>query len=305
MPNPGIIVVGSANLDLVVSAPTIPRAGETVLGGDLTLVPGGKGANQAVAAARLGAAVTFVGRVGADTFGTTLRANLAAAGVDDHYLITTDGVASGVALIVVSATGENAICVAPGANARLNPADVAAAEPAFTRARVCLVQLEVPTDAVLAALALARRHGVLTILDPAPAPTSVPAGLLDVDVLTPNETEAATLLGLGSDAPAEVVAAGLRARGARLVVLKRGAAGAVVCAGDGPGAAVPGFAVDVVDTTAAGDAFTAGLGVALAEGRGPVDAARFANACGALACTVAGAQPSLPTRAAVERLLGR
>ena len=311
---PRVVVVGSVNLDLVVAAPRIPATGETVLGEQLRLIPGGKGANQAVAAARLGLTTSFVGRVGDDDFGRTLRLNLAEADVDLRHLQITNDVPSGVALIVVAQTGQNAICVAPGANSRLTPDDVRAAEELIAGARVLLVQLEIPLETVACALQLARRHGVETILDPAPAPAFMPTELFQVDVITPNQTEAATLLGTATGqipepgkaaalgpTPEEKAAAFLK-RGVRAVALKRGAAGAFVADAKGS-VAVPGFSVHVVDTTAAGDAFAAGLALGRIEGLSLADATRWANAAGALACTKHGAQPSLPTRAEVEELL--
>ncbi len=299
---PRIVVIGSVNMDLVVAAPAIPAPGQTILGGDFATIPGGKGANQAVAAARLGAAVSCVGRVGDDAFAQVLRKGLRAAGVDDTFLRTTNATASGVALIVVAPGGENAICVAPGANACLTPADIDRAEETIASAQVCLLQLETPAETVAHAAALARQHGVEVILDPAPAPAVLPAALWDVDVLTPNETEAAQLLA-GEALPAEPagVGAALRGRGPRAVVLTLGAAGCYVseAAGD---VALPGHAVPAVDATAAGDAFSAALAVARAEGRSLREAARFANAAGALACTKRGAQPSAPTRDEVSMI---
>lgn len=302
---PDLIVVGSVNLDMVVETPHVPAAGETVLGGALQLIPGGKGANQAVAAARLGAGVAMIGCVGQDAFAATARSNLDAARVDCRFLTARADTPTGVALITVTPQGENAICVAPGANAMLRPEDVAAAETLFTCAKACLVQLEIPIDTAMFALKLAERHNVRAILDPAPVPAAWPPGLLSVDVVTPNETEAAQLLrGLAQDAPPEQIGSALRGAGARTVVLKRGAAGARIVDGSGE-ADVAGFPVDVVDTTAAGDTFAAALAVGLSEGMDVVAAVRFANAAGALACTKLGAQTSAPTRAAVEALLRR
>lgn len=300
-----IVIIGSANMDLVASAARVPRPGETLLGGEFRIVPGGKGANQAVAAARLGATVALVGRVGADDFGSDLLRGLTQAGVHCGHVVTTPGVSSGVALIVVGADGQNAICVAPGANARVTPEDVDAAESIIAAARVCVVQLEIPMPAVLRALETARRHGVETIVDPAPAVADPPAALLRADILTPNETEAATLLGGAAPGGAPgVVARRLREGGCGAVVLKRGGDGAYV--GDAEGdEAIAAPAVQVVDTTGAGDAFTAALAVARAGGESLRAAARFAVAAGSLACTRFGAQPSMPRLAEVRRLLGR
>jgi ribokinase len=300
---PDIVVIGSANMDLVVRAPQLPRAGETVLGGEFATIPGGKGANQAVAAAHMGGTVGFVGCVGDDAFGATLRTALCAAGVDVARLQITTAAPTGVALIIVSDAGENAICVAPGANATLSVADIDDAARWIQHARVLLVQLEIPLPAVCHAIALARRHGVEVILDPAPAPREVEPALFQVDILTPNQTEAAQLSGLGGQPPA-TVARELRRRGARDVVLKLGSAGAYVQSGAGE-CDIAGHAVGVVDTTAAGDAFSGALAAARAAGEDLVCAARVANAAGALACTKRGAQPSAPTRADVMALLAK
>ncbi len=316
---PNIVVVGSANIDLVATAPAIPQPGQTILGNRFATIPGGKGANQAVAAARLEVPTALVGRVGDDPFGTTLRANLQHANVNCDHLLTTPNTSTGVALIVVADSGENAICVAPGANACITPADVDAAADLIARARVCLVQLELPLATVLHTLALARAHAVETILDPAPAPGSAPPELFDVDILTPNESEAEQLLAANNTqsqscaAPAthhesdaivsqRDVATRLRARGARTVVLKRGQAGAYLL-NDEHDLHVPAHNVNVVDTTAAGDAFTAALAAARAANLPLPEALRRANAAGACACTHLGAQPSLPTRQQLEALL--
>lgn len=314
-----VLVVGSVNMDLVVEAARAPGAGETLSGTAFHTIPGGKGANQAVAAARLGAPTQMLARVGDDAFGGVLRDGLRDAGVDVAHVMPTQGVASGVAVITVEADGENRILIVPGANGRLTPADVQAAEDLFAAAGTCLLQLEVPLETVAAAVKLCRRHGVKVVLDPAPA-VALPDTLWTVDVLSPNASEAAVLLagearadvagaplqgGATGSRESDDVAQALQARGARHVVLKRGASGSFVRAEDGEQHAVPAFGVDVVDTTAAGDAFTAALGVALAEGRAWVDALRFANAAGALTCTTLGAQPALPTRQAVDALIAR
>jgi ribokinase len=293
-------------MDLVVRAPHIPRPGETVLGGALSMVPGGKGANQAVAAARLGAKATMVGRVGCDGFGDALLASLAVDGIDHAHVLRDDGAATGVALIVVAADGENSIVVSPGANQRLSPASAGAAGHAIAGADVVVLQLEVPLDTVTRAAELARKHGAMVILNPAPA-RPLPASLLGmVDVLVPNESEAALLAGLppGSRGGAATAAELLVGQGVRTVVLTLGRRG-TLAAHSGEMLHIPAFEVEPVDTTAAGDAFVAGLAVALAEGKTLPGAVRFGNAAGALATTVPGAQTSLPPRAAVEQLLDR
>lgn len=299
-----VTVVGSLNMDLVVRAPRIPRPGETIIGGEFRTVPGGKGANQAVAAARLGAQVAMVGRVGGDAFGGLLLENLAAAGVD-HTFVTRDvEAATGVALIEVDDAGQNSIVVVSGANMRLAPADVEAAAAAIGVADVLLLQLESPLETVTRAAQVAHARGVTVILNPAPA-RPVPAGLLGlVDVLIPNESETALLTGLpvGDQEEAQAAAAALRRMGVATVILTLGERGALL-AYEGGAELFPAFDVTPVDTTAAGDAFVGGLAVALAEGRPLQEAVRWGNAAGALATTRLGAQPSLPTRQALDDML--
>jgi ribokinase len=291
-------------MDLVARAPRIPQPGETIIGRDFHTLPGGKGANQAVAAARLGATVAMVGRVGGDAFARLLLDNLAAAGVD-HTSVTQDsGAATGVALIVVDAAGQNSIVVASGANMRLSPADVETAETAIASADVLLLQLETPLETVTRAAQIAHAHGVTVILNPAPARPLPPALLSLVDVLVPNESETALLTGLPIDSRARVEAAAgaLRESGVGAVILTLGERGALLAQAGGT-QVFPAFMVTAVDTTAAGDAFMGGLAVALAEGQSLAESIRWGNAAGALAATQLGAQPSLPTRRAVEKLL--
>jgi ribokinase len=301
-PFPEILVIGSANADLVVNTPRIPRPGETVLGREFAVIPGGKGANQAVAAARLGATVTFLGRVGDDQFAQNMRTSIRAAGIDDQSLETVQNCSTGVAFIAVDDDGENAICVSPGANSEFTPRDIYLADAHFARAAVCILQLELPIATVLAAIEMAKRYDVPVVLDLAPAPDDPPPALLDVAILSPNQHEAAAVLKQPTDADALAIAKALREQGPQAVVLKNGPRGAVVADAAGT-RAIPGFAVKPVDTTAAGDAFTAALATAVATGQSLDEATRFANAAGALACTRAGAQPAMPTRAEVERLL--
>jgi ribokinase len=303
---PRIAVAGSLNMDLVVRSPRIPRPGETIIGGEYRHVPGGKGANQAVAAARLGAQVAMVGRLGRDAFGDQLRNNLAAGGVDTSFVVQDAGIATGVALIVVDDAGQNSIVVAPGANMRLSPADIDAAAQAIAGADALLLQLESPLDAVIRAAEVAHDHGVTVILNPAPARPLPPHLLALVDVLIPNESEAALLTGLpvDSQSEAEEAAAALLHLGTGAAVLTLGARGALL-AREGHCQIATAFPVQPLDTTAAGDAFVAGFAVALAEGATMGDAVRWGNAAGALATTQHGAQPSLPSRAAVEQLLAR
>jgi ribokinase len=299
-----VAVVGSLNMDLVARAARIPQPGETIIGGEFRSVPGGKGANQAVAAARLGAQVSMVGRVGRDAFAGPLLDRLAADGIDHTFVIQDPDAATGVALIVVDDAGENSIVVASGANMRLSPADVDAAETAIAGADALLLQLESPLETVTRAAELAHAHGVKVILNPAPA-RSLPVELLAlVEVLIPNESETALLtrMPVGDRTEAEAAAGTLRKMGVGTVILTLGERGALL-AREGETVILPAFDVSPVDTTAAGDAFVGGFAVALAEGRTLTEAARWGNGAGALATTKLGAQPSLPTRQDLERLL--
>jgi ribokinase len=301
-----ITVVGSLNMDLVVRAPRIPRPGETMIGGEFRTVPGGKGANQAVAAARLGGQVSMIGRVGGDAFAQSLLDSLVADGVNHTFVTQDPEAATGVAFIVVDDAGENSIVVASGANMRLSPADVDAAEAAIAAADVLLLQLEVPLAAVVQAARAAHAHGTTVILNPAPA-CPLPHELLSlVDVFVPNESETALLtrLPVGTLPEIEAAAMALCELGVDTVVLTLGGRGALLVE-EGEKKLVPAFEVTPVDTTAAGDAFVGGFAVALAEGRSLTDAVHWGNAAGALATTKLGAQPSLPARRAVEALMAQ
>ncbi len=303
---PSILVIGSVNMDLVVRSPHMPAPGETVLGKGWAISPGGKGANQAVAAARLGAQCTFVGRVGDDGFGQQLLAGLKAEGVDCSHVLVTKDAPTGVAMIVVDAKGENAIVVAGGANQCVAPDDIFPCKDLFTAASVVLLQLELPLPTVRAAIDLARRHRCKVILDPAPAQRPLDGALLRVDVICPNGLEAETITGQGQvpdERAAKTLASDLIARGAKAAVVKLGARGSVVVTADGHFYTVPAYKVSVVDTTAAGDAFAGALAVALGRGEHIHQAARFANAAGALACTKFGAQSAMPTTAEVAALM--
>ena len=300
-----VIVVGSLNMDLVTRTPRIPQPGETIIGSDFHILPGGKGANQAVAAARLGARVSMIGRVGDDSFGSLLLDNLAAAGVDHTLVISDPEAATGVALIVVDDAGQNSIVVASGANARLSPGDVDAGADGIAAADALLLQLESPMETVMRAAEVGRACGVTVVLNPAPA-RPLPDELLSlIDVLVPNESETALLAGMDvvSQADAEKAAAALLRLGVGTVILTLGSRGALVAREAGADV-FPAFDVTPVDTTAAGDAFVGGFAVALAEGRPLVEAVRWGNAAGALATTKLGAQPSLPTRDMLEAMLG-
>jgi ribokinase len=298
---PKLVVVGSSNTDMVVRAERIPLPGETVLGEKFIMTAGGKGANQAVAAARLGAEVTFVARLGRDVFGDTALAGFQAEGIHTDYIVRDDEEMSGVALIVVDRKAENIIAVAPGSNGCLSPLDVAAAEAAIQQADGVLLQLEIPLDAVRAAIELAQRHNVKVLLNPAPA-QSLPADLLRlIDVLTPNESEAANLAGCATYAAAEVLPR-LQALGPSRVVVTLGSRGCDVLI-ERQVQNVPSFPVEAADTTGAGDCFNGALAVALARGLKMVEAVQYANAAAALAVTRFGAQASMPTDEEVQRFL--
>ncbi|MBI2206851.1 MAG: ribokinase [Candidatus Rokubacteria bacterium] len=301
---PRILVVGSANVDFTVAAPRLPSAGETVSEGTLLVNHGGKGANQAVAARRLGADVRLIGCVGDDASGRGVLQALAAEGIGIDGMVVSPTAATGTALIVVDASGRNQIAVAPGANRALPDAHVAARADDFAWADVVICSLEIPVSVAAAALADARRRSKVTILNPAPVPASGVDFWPVVDFATPNEHEAERLSGVAArdDAGVRAAAAALRAGGARSVIVTLGGEGALALTGSGA-TRVAAFAVDVVDTTAAGDTFNAAFGVALAEGRALEAALRFACAAAALTCTRRGAQASLPARAEVERLL--
>ncbi|HEY3441120.1 MAG TPA: ribokinase [Paludibaculum sp.] len=308
MPSRGLVITGSLNMDFVVQVDRLPAPGETTMGSNFQMIPGGKGANQACAAGRLaqGAPVRMVGCVGADPFADHLKASLETAGVDVSTVHTSATRPTGVALIWVEQSGQNSIVVAAGANGELTPSGVASARAAYDGAAGALFQLETPLAAVEAAMAVARAAGARTILDPAPA-RALPASLLQqVDILTPNEGEACILLGRGparvTFAESSEIAAALRALGVGAVILKLGDQGCFYSGPEGEFAA-PGFAVQAVDTTAAGDTFNAGFAVALAEGMDIESALRFANAAAAISVTKLGAQSSAPSRAEVDALL--
>jgi len=304
MPDSRIIVLGSVNTDLVIRGPRLPVPGETVLGGRFYQAQGGKGANQAVAAARVASdPVTFIGAVGDDVFGREVRAQFTRENLDCRYLKTVSNRPSGVALILVDVKGENAISVASGANAELSAEDVdAVSEEVFLDASVFLTCLELPLETVGRGLSRAKEAGLLTILNPAPATEEICRGdlLRLVDLITPNEGEAAALANINTDKEAGLVAAACRLR-------ELGCGGCIITLG-GRGCLVvgenviwePGCDVQPLDTTAAGDAFNGVLAVGLSEGRSWVEAARWANRAAAISVTRPGAQPSLPTRAEIE-----
>ncbi|APZ93017.1 ribokinase [Fuerstiella marisgermanici] len=301
---PNILVVGSINMDLVARCSRLPLPGETLFGTSLHEISGGKGANQAVGAARLNANVSLIGRLGDDGFSSTLRNNLAENCVSVDHLLQTEDCSSGVAIINVEDSGQNCITVIPGANGRLTPDDIHTCESAFADASILMLQLEVPLETVLAAIALAKKHNVPVILDPAPALESFPAELLNVDYACPNETEASLLTGLpvNSVAEAEAAAKKLCALGVKHSIVTLGERGVVCCDQNGNLHHAKPPTVTVVDTTAAGDAFAAAFAVQVSQQRPIAEALSFACAAGAIAASREGAQPGMPTQADVERV---
>lgn len=300
-----IIVFGSINMDLVAKTPRLPVAGETLQGYQFFTAPGGKGANQAVASARLGIPTYLVGRLGNDDFGNQLRRGLQAAGVHTDGILVDDAASSGVAVIAVDDAGENNIIIVPGTNGRVNQQDVERLSNLLAGAAALLLQLEIPLPAVLAAAQAARKVGVPVILDPAPAQGDILPELYPlVDIITPNEIEASQLVGFpidGQEAAAKA-SAELRQRGVSTVIVKLGAQG-VFCGTEEETFFVPAFSVQAIDTVAAGDAFNGGLAAALAEGRSLREAVVWGAAAGAISATKAGAQPSLPDRETFNRFL--
>jgi ribokinase len=297
MKSPSIVVVGSSNTDMIIQLARIPKPGETILGGDFTSVAGGKGANQAVAAARSGGKVSFIARIGKDMYGEQAIAGFKRDGINVEHVITDKSAPSGVALIFVADGGENSIAVAGGANAKLSAADVKKASKTICSAAILVAQLETPLETIEAAAMIAVRAGVRFILNPAPA-RSLPDSLLKlVSILTPNETEAELLTGIKvtSIASAAKAASALRARGVATVIITMGSRGAFL-ADDRGQQLIPGFKVKAVDATAAGDTFNGALAVALAEGMTSAAAVHFANAAAAISVTRLGAQPSIPKR---------
>ncbi len=294
-----IVVVGSANTDLVVKVQDIPQIGETVIGGTFIQAQGGKGANQAVAAARLGGDVAFVARLGRDEFGQASVKAYQADHINTDYITWDEQEHSGVALILVNQRGDNLIAVASGANSRLSAEDVQAADRIIREADVLLVQLEIPLDAVQSAVHLARKHHIKVILNPAPA-FQLPKTILNcIDYLTPNESELTKLTGLVT-LPENSLKDFFYKIGVPVMVVTLGARGALIIA-DGIEQMVPGYRVDAIDTVAAGDAFNGALAVAISRGDNIVDAIRFSNAAAAISVTRRGAQSSLPTLPEVKR----
>ena len=296
-----IVVLGSLNMDLIVRTERIPRPGETVHGYGFSTVPGGKGANQAAAAARLGAAVTMLGRVGQDAFGDAMLDNMMMQGVETGYILRDRREPSGIALIQIQEDGDNSIVVAPGANGRVSIDDVDRATELIWGASFLVAQFEVPLPVVRHAIGIAASKGVPVVLNPAPAYAVDPGFLEGVYCLVVNETEAETLTGMAvADLPgARAAGIELQAMGVPVVIVTLGGHGALLVA-EGKPLHVPARQVTVVDTTAAGDAFIGGLVASLDRGMDLPDAVRYATCAGSLATTVLGAQTSLPDKAAVD-----
>lgn len=300
-----IIVFGSINMDLVTKTPRLPVAGETLQGYEFFTAPGGKGANQAVAAAQLGIPTQMVGRVGNDDFGRQLLAGLQIAGIQTDGILVDKATNSGVAIITVDDAGENNIIIVAGANGRLDETDVERLRSWLPGAAALLMQLEIPMSVVQLAAQVAQQTDVPVILDPAPARADIPPELYSlVDIITPNEIEASQLVGFpvdGQEAAAKA-ATELQRRGVKTVIIKLGDRG-VFCATASETFFVPAFCVQAIDTVAAGDAFNGALAVALAEGRPLREAVVWGAAAGAISATKAGAQPSLPDRKMFEVFL--
>lgn len=298
------MVLGSINMDLVIRCNQLPRPGQTIIADSSAEVPGGKGANQAVAAARAGGDVSMIGRVGDDAFSSRLVDNLQRERIVTTGVLPTAGTPSGLAIVAVESSGENSIVAVPGANACLTPVDVEAFADRIRAADVLMLQLEVPVETVLAAIEIARQAGVTIVLDPAPMPPSIDDALLNVDLICPNESETEAIVGhpVSSDEEIDRAIASLHARGARQVILTLGSRGAVASDGTTIHRITP-TPITPVDTTAAGDAFAGALAVRLAEGASLFEAAAFAAAAGALAATRLGAQPGMPTRTEIDQIL--
>lgn len=301
---PRIVVVGSINMDLVVRCARLPVPGQTVTALSSMEIPGGKGANQAVAASRAGGQVTMIGRVGADSMASRLVDNLRQHHVRTERILTSSQCASGIAVVAVESSGENAIMVVPGANGEVSIADVDAATQILSSADILLLQLEIPLPTVLRVIDIAREAGVPVVLDPAPMPTQLPPASLLVDVLCPNQSEASAIVGYTVETVDDAMRAAqdLMKLGVRHPIVTLADQGAVIHDGASSHWIEP-FRITAVDTTAAGDAFAGALTVRLAEGASLLEAARFAGAAGAIAATRLGAQPAMPNRAEIESLL--
>lgn len=297
-----ILVIGSLNMDMVIPVKELPQKGETILGGAPDYIPGGKGANQACAAGKLGGSVTMLGKVGRDEMGRRLKDNLAAAGVDVAHVAETPDAPTGMAVIYVSETGSNSIVVIPGANGLCDRAYIEANEELIAAHDIIVLQLEIPYDAVFRAIQLAKKHGRLVVLNPAPAPDSLPAEVIaSLDYFTPNETEMARIAGMPVGGTEEAVAAGRRLveAGVGTVLATLGEAGALLVTAE-TAQVIPTLRVEAVDTTAAGDTFNGAFVTALAEGMPEAEAIVFGNKAAAISVTRKGAQTSIPTRGEVD-----
>jgi len=305
MEKPRIVVVGSSNTDMVIKLERLPKPGETIIGGDFIMAAGGKGANQAVAAARLGGEVTFIVRVGTDIFGRQAIKNFQKEGILTDYIVEDEKSPSGVALIFVAQEGENSIAVASGANGRLSKQDVEAAGEKIADAHVLLLQLEIPMDTVHFAARVASELGTKVILNPAPARELEDSLLHILSVITPNESETEILTGITvqDDQSAKEAADHFRSKGVPNVIITMGSQGSFLCTDDKV-AMIPTRRITAVDTTAAGDAFNGALAYSLAKGEALDDAARFANLAGAFSATRLGAQPSVPTYDELQKFAG-
>jgi len=300
-----IIVFGSINIDIAAKTPRLPQPGETVIGSNFCTAGGGKGANQAVAAARLGTSTHIIGRVGNDRFAEELLTNLQSFGVNTDSVSTDKDTHSGIAIIAVDDRGQNNIIVIPGANNNVGEAEIESLKKLLPGATSLLLQLEIPLSTVQKAAAIAREAGVRVILDPAPAPSDMPIELYPpIDIITPNEVEASQLVGFPvNDAETAILAAKqLQKRGVKNAIVKLGAKGAV-CVTAADSCFVPAFAVEAVDTVAAGDAFNGGLAAGLDVGLSLSEAAVWGAAAGALCATQMGAQTAMPDRATFDRFL--
>lgn len=297
-----ILVIGSLNMDMVIPVKELPQKGETILGGSPAHIPGGKGANQACAAGKLGGAVTMLGKVGQDGMGRALKENLAAAGVEVSHVEETPDAPTGMAVIYVGETGSNSIVVIPGANGLCDAAFIEANEELIAAHDIIVLQLEIPYDGVFRAIQLAKKHGRLVVLNPAPAPDSLPPEVIaSLDYFTPNETEMARIAGLPVGGVEEAIAAGkkLVEAGVGTVLATLGEAGALLVTKE-TAQVLPTLRVQAVDTTAAGDTFNGAFVTALAEGMSQEEAIAFGNKAASISVTRKGAQTSIPSREEVD-----
>ncbi|MCI8907773.1 MAG: ribokinase [Angelakisella sp.] len=297
-----ILVIGSLNMDMVIPVKELPQKGETILGGSPAHIPGGKGANQACAAGKLGGAVTMLGKVGQDGMGRALKENLAAAGVEVTHVEETPDAPTGMAVIYVGETGSNSIVVIPGANGLCDAAFIEANEELIAAHDIIVLQLEIPYDGVFRAIQLAKKHGRLVVLNPAPAPDSLPPEVIaSLDYFTPNETEMARIAGLPVGGVEEAIAAGkkLVEAGVGTVLATLGEAGALLVTKE-TAQVLPTLRVQAVDTTAAGDTFNGAFVTALAEGMSQEEAIAFGNKAASISVTRKGAQTSIPSREEVD-----